>query len=236
MPLPDFTSPHTFPPFTALPLTTDDPPKEEEYYLLAQISQNMTLTKPTLILSDTTNTTFALVFDSRPGSGPETLDFAKLGYKKGATLVVPRARRTPPKDAEGENGGGGQKQGFVAVGREREGDVGVIPGGLGKVVEVGGWLRGRDTERGQGEGNGKGKGKTEGKTEGKGRCESCGSLIKKDGGERLMKCTGCGEVGYCSKVSSLLHTVGADDRRERWLTEVVDDAGVSAQGVEGGRA
>ncbi|KAK3903824.1 hypothetical protein C8A05DRAFT_32401, partial [Staphylotrichum tortipilum] len=54
MPLPDFTSPTTFPPFLSLPVTTTtvpSPQKEEEYYLLAQITQNMTLTKPTLILS-----------------------------------------------------------------------------------------------------------------------------------------------------------------------------------------
>lgn len=213
MPLPDFTSPTTFPPFTALPLTTttttpsQDPPaphdKEEPYYLLAQITDNMTLTKPTLILSDATSTPFALTFASRPGAGPDTLDFAKLGYKKGATLVVPRAKRTPPKqqqqqqqqqgDGTQDQEGGGGGKGFVAVERAEEGGVRVIAGALGKVLEVGGRLRERDREREQqGEGGG-------GKQRG---CETCGKG-EGEGKGGLMKCTGCGEVAYCSKVSLL---------------------------------
>ncbi|KAL2135386.1 hypothetical protein VTI74DRAFT_8798 [Chaetomium olivicolor] len=185
MPLPDFASHEIFPPFSSLPLTTTDttttttPPSstylDSDHYLIAEISHNMTLTKPTLILTDVSHASFALVFDSRPGSGPDALDFAEIGYKRGRTLVVPRATRSAPK--EGAEG----KQGFVAVGREQEGDVRVVAGGLERVMRVGMWLRQRDEE-----GNG----------EGKRGCGSCGKG-KEDGG--LMKCTGCGEVEYCGK-------------------------------------
>jgi hypothetical protein len=99
----------------------------------------MTLSKPTLILSDTTAAPFARIYASRPATGAD-------------------ARRTPGKE-EG-------KQGFVAVEREREGAVRVVPGDLERVRRVGGWLHSRE------------------------------------GGKGLMKCTGCGEVAYCCKVST----------------------------------
>ncbi|EAQ85801.1 predicted protein [Chaetomium globosum CBS 148.51] len=109
MPLPDFTSPTTFPPFTSIPTTTtpsnsDQQQQQEPYYLLAQIHQNMTLTKPTLVCTDATNTSFAVVFGSRPASGPDTLDLSRLGYRRGATLALPGARRTPPKEGDGSRG------------------------------------------------------------------------------------------------------------------------------------
>ena len=198
MPLPDFTSPTTFPPFLHLPLTTTPPPSSSEpepYYLLAQISQNMTLTKPTLILTDTTTTPFALVFASRPATGPSTLNFPSLGYRVGHTLVIPSARRVPPKQPEGQSlpqdgndrvitnvgSSGSDKKGFVSLEREQEGGVRVIAGGLEGVLRVGRWLRERDENFESGKG-----------------CESCG---KEEGA--LKKCTGCGEVGYCCKVSFL---------------------------------
>ncbi|KAK4240992.1 hypothetical protein C8A03DRAFT_41507 [Achaetomium macrosporum] len=168
MPLPDFTSPSIFPSFTSLPLTTATSPPDE-YYLIGQITENMTLTKPTLILIDRTSASFALVYESRSeaaAEGPDTRFFAQLGFKRGSTLVIPNAKRTPPK--EQQNGG----QGFVAVQREQEASVRVIPGGLERVVRVGAWLREREES---------------------GREESGGE------GGLVMKCTGCGEVGYCSK-------------------------------------
>ncbi|KAL1838471.1 hypothetical protein VTJ49DRAFT_2639 [Mycothermus thermophilus] len=192
MPLPDFISPTTFPPFTALPFksSTDDDESndDEDYYLLAQISQNMTLTKPTLILTDSTSTTFALVFDSRPGAGLETLDLRRMGLKPGATLCLRGARRGLPPSKEG--GAGAErngKQGHVVVSREEEGRVKAIPAGLDKVVALGGWLRRRDLQREK-------------------KCESCGKGSgggggggEEEGGKGLKKCTGCGEVEYCSK-------------------------------------
>jgi hypothetical protein len=197
MSLPDFTSPTTFPPFSALPLTTntttqDVSPQDtstpqdlpKPYYLLATITENMTLTKPTLILSDTTAAPFALIFNSRPATGPDALDLRAMGLKKGATVVFPNARRTPGKE-EG-------KQGFVAVEREREGSVRVVPGDLERVRRVGEWLGARV---GDGEQGGRG-------------CDGCG---EGGGGKGLMKCTGCGEVAYCCKVSA---DIWVDDEAE----------------------
>ncbi|AEO63529.1 uncharacterized protein THITE_27976, partial [Thermothielavioides terrestris NRRL 8126] len=116
MPVPDFTSPTIFPPFNALPFTTTTPsspspspsqPKNhqpppgptheaqaQDYYLLAQITHNMTLTKPTLILADRAGTSFALVYTSRPGAGPDAPDLAARGMRRGATVVLRGARRT----------------------------------------------------------------------------------------------------------------------------------------------
>ncbi|KAH6840730.1 hypothetical protein B0I37DRAFT_418736 [Chaetomium sp. MPI-CAGE-AT-0009] len=121
MPLPDFTSPTTFPPFTSLPLTTTPSSEnQEEHYLLAQIHQNMTLTKPTLICTDHTNTSFAVVFGSRPASGPDTLDLSRLGYRRGATLVLPGARRTPPKEGDGSQGFECQTKGWNEGGHKAD--------------------------------------------------------------------------------------------------------------------
>ncbi|KAL2118514.1 hypothetical protein VTJ04DRAFT_8174 [Mycothermus thermophilus] len=176
MPLPDFTSPQTFPPFSALPFASSsaqEQPLNQPYYLLAQITQNMTLTKPTLILTDSTSASFALVFDSRPGAGPETLDLKGMGLKPGSTLVLEGAKKGLPPSASPEDG----KQGHVVVSREEEGRVKAIPAGREKVVKVGEWLRKRD-----------GEGKKRG-------CESCG----REEEQGLKRCTGCGEVEYCSK-------------------------------------
>ncbi len=206
------------PPTTTPP--SSSPPKKEPHYLLAQISQNMTLTKPTLILTDTTKTPFALVFASRPATGPDTLDFSALGYRVGHTLVVPQAKRVPPKqpppqeeqDQDSGNdrvitnigSGGSDKKGFVAVERGEEGGVRVIAVGLEGVVRVGRWLRERDSLL-----LGLGKG-----------CEGCGK--EKEGGG-LRKCTGCGEVGYCCKVSCF---VGWSCWRLFWVGTGVADVGV----------
>ncbi|KAH6627087.1 hypothetical protein B0J18DRAFT_159472 [Chaetomium sp. MPI-SDFR-AT-0129] len=223
MPLPDFTSPTLFPSFLSLPIDTEPPPESSsETFLLAQILENMTLTKPTLICTDvppssptTNNTTtttnrFAIVFPSRPGSGPDTLDFRRLGYKKGSTLVIRGARRRVRgggagasastavseeelPDSNSQPGGGsgsGREVGFVAVERADEGLVSVVPTGVGKVRELGVWLRERDEKRLQQGGGG------EGVVFG---CETCGRME----GTLLKKCTGCGEVAYCGKECQL---------------------------------
>ncbi|KAK4104576.1 hypothetical protein N658DRAFT_418511 [Parathielavia hyrcaniae] len=169
----------------------------------------MTLTKPTLLLTDqpqekTTATPFALVFSSRSASGPDTLDLAKLGYKRGSTLVIPHARRTLPplkpqlKPEDTPEPEDKPRPGFIAVDRQIEGDVRVVPGSLAKVVEVGCWLRGRDDRRMEREAEDEDEDEEKG---GRG-CESCGAGMKKDErgkGGGLMRCTGCGEVEYCSK-------------------------------------
>ncbi|GAB1315114.1 hypothetical protein MFIFM68171_05324 [Madurella fahalii] len=195
MPIPDFTSPVLFPSFSALPLTTttttnpqDDsqpatdpvpdpvPDPERDWYLLAQISQNMTLTKPTLICADASSQTFALVFDTPH----DTLDLAAMGLKRGCTAVVRCARRTPPDEE-------GKKQGFVRIEKGREAAVRVVPGPLERVVAVGRRLRGEQAGEEQAEEEKEDRG-----------CESCGKREGRDGGA-LMRCTGCGEARYCGK-------------------------------------
>lgn len=218
---PDFTSPTLFPPFTSLPelepqtesqpqqpQPTDDDDnnhrhdnnsshqkqkqqqeeeKEETWYLLAEITHNMTLTKPTLVLADRAGTSFALVFADRPAAGPGAPDLGAQGFRRGHTVAVARARRTPGRGGgEGGPGVGGaaggdrQRRGFVRIGKGEEPSVRALPGSLERVLAVGEWLRAREAE---GEGV-------------EGKCESCGGE-----GEGLSRCTGCGEVRYCSKVS-----------------------------------
>lgn len=161
MPTPDFTNPALFPTYAAIPETTtttpDNEEQQEDWFLLAQIKDDMTIVKPTLVLSDRAGAPFALIFD---GLARDGLDFKALGLRKGCTAVVPRARRTPPRE-EG-------KRGFVSVPRGQAGTVRAIPAGLERVLEVGGRMRGG---LGEGEGcAGCGKGEGEG---GLKRCEGC---------------------------------------------------------------
>ncbi|KXX75881.1 hypothetical protein MMYC01_205353 [Madurella mycetomatis] len=106
----------------------------------------MTLTKPTLICSDASSQTFALVFDTPH----DTLDLSAMGLKRGCTVVIPHARRTPPDDE-------GKKQGFVKIAKGREADVRVIPGALERVTLLAARLKGGQAG------------------EGKGGCENCGN-------------------------------------------------------------
>jgi len=69
----------------------------------------MTITKPTLIVTDRTGIDFALLFED------EGLNLKEKGYKKGYTIVVPNARRT---DREGEG-----KKAVVRVPKGGAGDV-----------------------------------------------------------------------------------------------------------------
>jgi hypothetical protein len=149
----------------------------------------MTLTKPTLILSDVQSNSFALVFDMPQ----DALNLSALGLKKGATVVIPRATKTLPPDGEG-----GKKQGFVRLGMDQVSSVRAIPAGLGRTVQVARWLRERESET-EKEGEERGGGGETG-------CESCGRQFggQGEGLVKGMRCTGCGEVKYCSKVSGWL--------------------------------
>ncbi|KAK3996726.1 hypothetical protein QBC44DRAFT_347511 [Cladorrhinum sp. PSN332] len=172
---PSYSSPH-IPPSYSEPSTPAPPPptysetdtssSKSSHYLLAQIQENMTLNKPTLILRDLAGTSFALVWN---GLTRDSLDFKKLGLKKGNSLLLPNVLRTEPQQ-EG-------KQALIKLYGSSWDDeqVKVIPGPLEKVVEVGQFWDELGHEA---------------------KCANCGK--ESEEGE-LKKCTGCGRVGYCSK-------------------------------------
>lgn len=168
-PTPDFTNTVLFPTFLTIPEHDRDAPpppsltdEHAPWYLLAQVKDNMTINKPTLVLKDRDENPFALVFE---GLERDELDLKGLGFKKGCTAVIPNATRTKPA----EDG----KRGFVRVEKGNAGAVRAIPGPLARVLEVGGKVKGTT-------------------------CETCGA----EGEKGLKSCTGCGRVGYCSKVSA----------------------------------
>lgn len=121
-----------FPSFDDLPTALAEeprPPPEEDaaqdarpgrWFLVGQISENMTITKPTLILRDRDSSAFALTFE-----GAADLK----GWKKGYTLVVESPRRTEAKE-EG-------KRGFVRVEDGGERGVRCIPGPMDKAIVLG---------------------------------------------------------------------------------------------------
>jgi len=191
-PFPDFASRAVFPSFESLPTAGPDGTSVvDDYFLLGQVKEDMTITKPTLILGDRDGASFALVFD---GLGREDLDFKKLGLKKGSsTAVVRRAVRVEPADET--------KRGFVRVEgvkkaersplRDETGEwkVWAIPGPLGTVVELGGLLAERDRKAREREQQAEPALKKTG-------CDACGKADDKP-----KACTGCDVVKYCSKVS-----------------------------------
>lgn len=79
-----------FPAFYSIPEATESPVPDDagDWWLMAQIKANMTLTKPTLIATDRTGMDFAIIFEDT------SFDLKGRGLKKGCTMVVPRARRT----------------------------------------------------------------------------------------------------------------------------------------------
>ncbi|KZL74698.1 zinc MYND-type domain containing protein [Colletotrichum tofieldiae] len=143
----------------------------EEWFLVAEVKQNMTITKPTLVVVDRGGTEFAVTFEDRG------IDLRPV--KQGWTIVVPRAVRTAPK---------GGKRGFVRVPEGRGTGVKYVPGGLEKIGELGARVRGGGEE---GEDGGKSF---------RGRCAGCGTGEGEDGGA-LKSCTACGVARYCGKVS-----------------------------------
>ena len=137
---------------SAFPVETQSPEKNHDagqgrpgtWFLVGQISENMTITKPTLILRDRNSSAFALTFEGG-------VDLK--GWKKGHTLVVENAKRTEGKDG---------KRGFVRVEDGDEGGVRCIPGPMDKVIVLGTGMKGDSGEcRGCG-------------GEGKSKCLGCG--------------------------------------------------------------
>ncbi|KAI0134322.1 hypothetical protein BJ170DRAFT_609404 [Xylariales sp. AK1849] len=126
-----FTDNVAFPTFYTLPTTsttsspapvTDTDNSEQEWYLLAQIKNNMTITKPTLIVTDHSGMDFAVIFEDT------TFNLKERGLKKGNTMVVPQARRTEK--------GPGRKDVLVVEKGECQ-YVKMIPGKLDRILELG---------------------------------------------------------------------------------------------------
>lgn len=146
-PLPDFSDTAVFRTFLTIPQDDDesapaptitaaqDDNNNNNWYLLAQIKDNMTINKPTLVLTDRDANPFALVFE---GLGRDDLDLKGLGFKKGCTAVIPCARRTRPADET--------KRGFVKIGKGDAKLVKAVPGLLARVLEVGGKSKGSQCE------------------------------------------------------------------------------------------
>ncbi|RYP44468.1 hypothetical protein DL768_009067 [Monosporascus sp. mg162] len=93
------------------------------WFLLAQVKEDMTITKPTLIVTDRAGVDFAVTFED---AGLNLR--GDLGARKGYTLVVPGARRT---DREGKKGVVRIEAGRGTLVRQ------VIPGSLERVLELG---------------------------------------------------------------------------------------------------
>ncbi|TPX10708.1 uncharacterized protein E0L32_008277 [Thyridium curvatum] len=177
MTIPDVDDREVFLSFTQLPEVGQSPTPDQQqqpWYLVAQVKDDMTINKPTLVLTDRDGSPFALVFEGLERDG---LDLKRLGLKKGATAVVPRARRTPPKEAG--------KRGFVAVEKGRAAEVRAVPGPLEEALELARRMRAMDAAREAGQAE-----------------DPCAGGCGKGGeGGGLVKCTGCGRVRYCGKVS-----------------------------------
>lgn len=138
----DFTNTTLFPTFLTIPEQdqnaasppVSDPP-EERWYLLAQVKDNMTITKPTFILADRDDNPFAIIFEGLEHDG---LGLKGLGLKKGYTAVITNARRTKPADES--------KRGFVRIEKGDAAGVRSIPCSLARVLELGGKAKGQSCE------------------------------------------------------------------------------------------
>ena len=167
--------------FSTCPLITtasvsDSPPAP--WHLIAQIKTNMTITKPTLIATDSSGEDFALTFDD--------VDADLARFRTGWTAVVPMAMRTPAPAGRTT----GEGKGFVAVPRGCAAAVRVVPGPVKRVV---GLLAARGEEETQrperaGGGNDVALGLQR-------ECAECRKHVES------RKCLGCSSVWFCGKVS-----------------------------------
>lgn len=205
MVFPDLADRSLFPPFLELPeddgtlvkTTGNDAAaasgaNPSPAVLLAQVKDNMTITKPTLVLTDRDGTGFALVFDGLERDG---LDLGKLGLKKGATAVIRQARRTVPVQSGDDSlTAKAARRPFMRVAPGQAHTVLAIPTSLEQTVSIAGKLRGRQEQAQQ---------------EGHQSCEACGAAgaTTADDGDspakKLLKCTGCGQAWYCDRVGHL---------------------------------
>jgi len=122
MPIPDLADTAIFPGFVDCPIeeASEPTPAEATSWLLAQVKNNMTIMKPTLVATDRHGEDFALTFEDR---GVDLKPF-----KKGTTLVLPGPRRTRPEEG---------KKGFVRVpAGHGDGGATAVPGSLEVVGRV----------------------------------------------------------------------------------------------------
>ena len=187
MAIPDLNDRALFPPFVELPEEHGDGGDGDGRWLLAQIKDNMTITKPTLVLADRDGHPFALVFD---GVGHDGLDLGTLGLKKGATAVVRNARQSVPAGSGDIDNGPetmtskAAKRPFVRIAAGEAHTVQAVPGGLEQTLAAAGKLRRRlDAE-----------------AEACDACDACGSA---GDGSKLLRCTGCSQAQYCNRVRLL---------------------------------
>ncbi|KFA52351.1 hypothetical protein S40293_10402 [Stachybotrys chartarum IBT 40293] len=135
----DLTNTQRFPSLADLPLVNDEGGggSREEWWLIGQIKERMTITQPTVVATDRSGADFAATFDKDDAGADERV------WKKGHCLAIPRARRTASK------AGGG----FVKVPLGQGGSVRVVPGGWevlramervqdGQECQVKGWTEG----------------------------------------------------------------------------------------------
>ncbi|KAL1902970.1 hypothetical protein Sste5346_000882 [Sporothrix stenoceras] len=200
MTFPDLTDRSLFPPFLELP--EDDGTQAQsggDVVLLAQVKDNMTITKPTLVLTDRDGTGFALVFD---GLERDSLDLGKLGLKKGATAVIKGARQTVPAQSGDDSlTAKAARRPFMRVALGQAHTVLAVPTGLEQTIAIAGKLRPRQEQA---------------QKEGYQQCEACGaagaSTATTSGdtassagttaaspAKKLLKCTGCGQAWYCDR-------------------------------------
>lgn len=133
-PLPDFSDITLFPSFAIIPELAHDAPVVEaaapKWHLFAQVKDNMTINKPTLVLDDRDSSPFALVFEGLDRDG---LDLKGLGFRKGRTAVIPNAIRVKPAK-EGQRG-------FVRIEKGQAESVKAVPAPLARVLEVAGKVK-----------------------------------------------------------------------------------------------
>ncbi|KAF7526860.1 hypothetical protein G7054_g10621 [Neopestalotiopsis clavispora] len=131
--MPDFNNDKIFPTFYTLPTTTDeqraaaednnDDQDHHPWFMVVQVKNNMTITKPTLIATDRSGMDFAVTFEEDRG-----WDLKARGLKKGSVMVIPRARRLEK--------GPGRKDVLVVEKRDCE-SVKAIPGSLERTIALG---------------------------------------------------------------------------------------------------
>ncbi|KAF7933856.1 uncharacterized protein EAE98_003565 [Botrytis deweyae] len=178
-------NPTADPSSTASPNETS-PGTPRKTYLLATISQNMTLsTTPTFICTDSASASFALtiILESPltpaqlEGSGNGSMsgdgnDFDIKKLKKGHTVVVPNPRRHGVREG---------KQGYIRCGWS---DLTIIPSSLDKLLGMSErFIKARESTE----------------EDSRGVLVTCQSCERKDSEEQLSRCKGCSEVWYCGK-------------------------------------